>query len=240
MTKKVASSHSPDAMVSTHSPAVGAVADTRLRILNAAIDEFCLHGRSGASTARIVATAGCNIRMIYHYFGNKDGLYRAALLQVYAELRNAEKRESFWSSSPREGVARLTQFTFDYMDANPRFPKMILAENLAGGETVAALEEPFAGSRDLMSNLESLIAEGYASGDFGRQPRAFDLYLTILALSFIHISNRHTLGVTFGVDLGAPDFLAARRAQVIDAVLAYLGATQNAHFPPDASTHQSA
>lgn len=199
--------------------------DTRSRLLDAAIEEFCRYGRTAANTARIVASAKCNIRMLYHYFGNKDGLYKAALLQVYTDLRQAEARETFWTMEPQVGIARFAEFTFDYMCANPRFPKMILAENLDGGTTVATLNEPFEGSRDLIANLDTLIARGQDTGTFSRRPQAFDLYLTILGLSFIHISSRHTLSRTFNVDLEAKNFLAARRIQVVDTAMSYLGLT---------------
>lgn len=197
---------------------------TRMRLLDAAIEEFCTHGPRGASTARIVAAAGCNIRMLYHYFGNKNGLYRAALLQVYAELREAEHQQDFWSGTPTEGVLKLMHFTFDYMHENRRFPRMILAENLAGGATVQGAPEPYEGSRALIENLDALIVRGCASGEFTKKPAAFDLYLTILALSFIHVSNQHTLSTTFGHSLDAAPFIRDRRRHVSEVVLGYLGA----------------
>lgn len=202
--------------------------DTRQRLLDAATEEFCVYGQKGASTARIVAAAGCNIRMLYHYFGNKDGLYRAALLQVYDDLRAAENRQRFWSEDPISGILGLAYFTFDYMHENRQFPRMILAENMVGGTTVTAVREPYEGSRMLIENLDALIAQGHASGQFARKPDALDLYLTILALSFIHISNRHTLATTFGRDLQSPEFIATRRTHAAEVVLGYLGVTNDA------------
>jgi AcrR family transcriptional regulator len=200
-----------------------AARDTRLRLLEAAIKEFCTHGPKGASTARIVEAAGCNIRMLYHYFGNKEGLYRSALLQVYDELREAERKQDFWSGTPSEGVLRLVHFTFNYMNENRGFPKMILAENLAGGTTVVVTKEPYQGSRELIDNLDTLIARGCASGEFTRKPDALDLYMTILALSFIHISNQHTLASTFGRKLDDAAFIESRRDHVAQVVMGYLG-----------------
>lgn len=54
-------------------------ASTRARILAAALDEFAAEGRAGARVDRIAARSGVNKRMIYHYFGNKEGLYAALL-----------------------------------------------------------------------------------------------------------------------------------------------------------------
>ena len=48
------------------------------------------------------------------------------------------------------------------------------------------------------------------------------IYISILSLSYVHISNRHTLSITFGNDLGDPDWLIARRNHACDVILGYL------------------
>jgi AcrR family transcriptional regulator len=57
---------------------------TRRRILAAALSEFSAKGISGARVDRIAARARTNKRMLYHYFGSKEGLYRAVLHQRLA------------------------------------------------------------------------------------------------------------------------------------------------------------
>jgi AcrR family transcriptional regulator len=54
---------------------------TRRAILAAALREFARVGPAGARVDRIAAEAGVNKRMLYHYFGNKAGLYRALLAE---------------------------------------------------------------------------------------------------------------------------------------------------------------
>lgn len=54
-------------------------AATRQRLLDAAFAEFAAHGLAGARVERIVEAAGVNKRMLYHYFGNKEGLFRHVL-----------------------------------------------------------------------------------------------------------------------------------------------------------------
>ena len=49
---------------------------TRDRILAAALAEFSKHGFAGARVARIARRARVNKRMLYHYFGNKEDLFR--------------------------------------------------------------------------------------------------------------------------------------------------------------------
>jgi len=47
------------------------------RILEAALKEFAARGFAGARVGSIARRAKINKRMLYHYFGDKEGLYRA-------------------------------------------------------------------------------------------------------------------------------------------------------------------
>src|SRR5258707_2095788 len=64
---------------------------TRAKILRAALSEFSERGLPAASTDDIAQRCGVNKRMIYYYFGSKDGLYLAALESVYEDLVALEK-----------------------------------------------------------------------------------------------------------------------------------------------------
>ena len=56
---------------------------TRRAIVAAARREFAEHGPAGARVDRIAAAAGVNKRMLYHYFGSKDGLWEALLAEQF-------------------------------------------------------------------------------------------------------------------------------------------------------------
>jgi len=53
--------------------------DTRGAILAAARRLFAAHGLQGASVRQIAGEAGVDPALVHHYFGTKDGLFRAAL-----------------------------------------------------------------------------------------------------------------------------------------------------------------
>jgi AcrR family transcriptional regulator len=57
---------------------------TRERILRAAQREFVAKGFAGARVDAIARAAAVNKRMLYHYFGDKEGLYRATLHESIA------------------------------------------------------------------------------------------------------------------------------------------------------------
>src|SRR6266536_745064 len=58
---------------------------TRERSLAAALREFASKGFAGARVDRIARRARINKRMLYHYFGNKDDLFREILRRKLAE-----------------------------------------------------------------------------------------------------------------------------------------------------------
>ena len=68
----------------------GAVAErnperTRERILSAALREFATNGFAGARVDAIARRAAINKRMLYHYFGDKERLFREVLHRKIAE-----------------------------------------------------------------------------------------------------------------------------------------------------------
>ncbi len=77
---------------------------TRARILSAALKEFAAKGFAGARVDAIARRAAINKRMLYHYFGDKEGLFRAVLRrkiaerQAWAENLSGDPAESlsFW------------------------------------------------------------------------------------------------------------------------------------------------
>src|SRR5206468_2856222 len=60
---------------------------TREKILAAAFTEFAGHGLAGARVDRIARSAGINKRMLYHYFGAKESLFRHVLRRKMAERK---------------------------------------------------------------------------------------------------------------------------------------------------------
>src|SRR5262249_21579913 len=100
-------------------------ARTRETILQAAVAEFCRNGFTGARVETISARSGANMRLLYHYFGDKDGLYMAALDRVYTQVRAAERRLDLGKVEPVEGMSRLIDFTFEFFAAHPEYVSLL-------------------------------------------------------------------------------------------------------------------
>lgn len=83
-------------------------AATRQRLLEVAIRVFATRGFDGARTRDIAEAARTNVVSILYYFGNKEGLYKAAAFQVATRL--ASHQEPFVqrarASMSRPGIKR--------------------------------------------------------------------------------------------------------------------------------------
>jgi TetR/AcrR family transcriptional regulator len=65
---------------------------TKKHILDAAEAEFARNGLSGARTEAIAKGAGVTTAMIYYYFQNKEGLYKAVLQRPVVEISEGIKQ----------------------------------------------------------------------------------------------------------------------------------------------------
>ncbi|MGO4476984.1 TetR/AcrR family transcriptional regulator [Massilia sp. 2TAF26] len=192
---------------------------TRDKILNVALQEFSRRGLSGARIDAIAAESGINKGMIYYYFGSKEDLYVAALEESYRRFRQIEGDFHLESLPPVDALRALVGASFDVHAAHPEFIRMVMSENINHGEYIRKIPELRAINRSAITVLESLCRRGIADGVFRADVDPVDLHMTISALSFYNVSNRHTFSFIFDRDLGAPEVHAARRASVIDTVL---------------------
>jgi AcrR family transcriptional regulator len=195
---------------------------TKRSLLMAASKEFAQHGYAGARINRIAAKAGCNIRMLYHYFGSKEKLYLKVLESAYIDLREKESELEIESCSPLEGVLTLLDFTFEYFDNNPVFEGLLRMENLLRGKYIKRLSSVPNAAVPMLERLKSLIAAGEEQGVFHAGLDAADLYVTITAFSRFHLANSYSLSAVLGVDMNSPEWKAERLKHCRNTLKAYL------------------
>src|SRR5215470_16181189 len=61
--------------------------ETRRRLVSGAITLFARDGFAGASSRDLAKEAGVNVATLHYYFGSKQGLYDAAVDEIYRRLR---------------------------------------------------------------------------------------------------------------------------------------------------------
>jgi len=198
-------------------------AQTSATLLAAAIREFAQYGYDGARVERIVEDAGCNMRMLYHYYQNKENLYIKALEAVYREIREKESGLDLAAMAPDEALLRLVRFTLDHFSENRTFIDMTRNENLVGGRFIRASKEIARMSSPLILMIADTIKRGIKAGLFHHAADPLQLYVSIVALSSHHLSNVHTLSAVFQTDLADPKWLRQRRRHVEAMVFRLLG-----------------
>ena len=113
---------------------------TRQDILTVARAEFTDHGLSGARVDAIAEKTRTTKRMIYYYFGSKEGLYAAVLEQAYADIRTAEATLQLDAEAPEAALRRMIEFTFDYHEDHADFVRLVAVENIHQGHYMAQMK----------------------------------------------------------------------------------------------------
>jgi AcrR family transcriptional regulator len=202
----------------------------RLRILEAAKQEFAANGFAGARVDRIAAKAGANKRMLYYHVGNKEDLYLAVLEGAYEKIRGEERALALEHLDPPQAIRTLIEFTWNYFLRNPEFLALLGSENLARAKhlkrstKVKSMHSPF------VEMIRAVVRRGVAGGDFQASVDPVQLYISIAALSFFYLSNSATLGFIFGRDLLDKEAKDERLDHMVALVLAALTGKSTAVF----------
>ena len=194
-------------------------ARTRSKILEAATGEFARYGLGGARVDRIAARARANKRMLYYYFGDKEGLFLAALEDRYAHIRNAERSLELEHLDPRVAVRRLVEFTWNYFLEHPEFMTLLNSENLHKGRHVRRSRRVPEMHSHLVGLLRDVLRRGEAQRLFRKGVDPVQLYISIAGEGYFYLSNRYTLSRIFDRDLMAPRALASRARHIADMIL---------------------
>lgn len=134
---------------------------TNCRILQAALLELTQSGYKGTSTRTIAERAGVNEVTLFRHFGNKQALFRAAILHALQGMRVPESLDAYLSVPFREG---LSSFAQDYLLQISRNSDMImlgLAESYSHPQIIEELQKFWSQVRAaLISYFERLQKQG--------------------------------------------------------------------------------
>ena len=192
---------------------------TRDSILRAATKVFARYGYDGGSVEKISKAAGSYDRMIYYYFGSKEGLFIAVLEGIYRRMDDAEAALHLDASRPVEALAAVIRFVLGYYRKNPEFVTLLNTENLHKGRHIAKSLRAREYSSRAIAIIQELLESGVAQGLFRKDVAARDLYLLIASTGYFYTSNRHTLTAFLGEPLETPDSVAHWEDFVIETVL---------------------
>lgn len=194
-----------------------AAVDTRDKILQAATKVFAERGLGGGRINLISRAARSNDRMIYYYFGSKERLFIGVLEKVYRDMWEAESALALDLNDPMAALAQVVNFTMDHYLAHPEMLTILNNENLHEGKYVSRSKELKKLSSPALDLMSRIYRAGVDQGVFRKGVKPLELYLSILALNYFYISNRHTLSAFLGIDL-LGDSLKSWRRWVVEVV----------------------
>ena len=181
---------------------------TRAELLAVATEVFAEDGYSGARVDEIAARTRTTKRMIYYYFGGKEGLYRAVLEEAYRGIREAERGIDVDHSDPVQAVRALAEVTFDHHVQHDAFIRLVAIENIHRGEFIRQIDSLRTLGQPAMTILEGILDRGRSAGVF--------------RTDVFQVANRYTFGLLFDVDLAAPARRAHLRSVIGDVVVGWL------------------
>lgn len=197
-------------------------ARTMAGILEVATQEFAEKGLSGARIDAIADATRTSKRMIYYYFGSKEGLYIAVLEESYRRMRSIEAELHLENLAPEAALRRLVEFTFDHHSGNEDYIRLVMNENIARGAYLAQSKNIQQLNVPAIAAIRELYDRGVAQGVFRQGLDPLDIHASISALTFFNVSNKHTFGLIFKNTPSAEQAAAARRHSITDMVVRFV------------------
>jgi TetR/AcrR family transcriptional regulator len=195
-------------------------AATRGRILYFATHAFAKSGFQGTSLSAVLAKAKVNKRMVYHYFGNKEGLYREVHLEQWRELETwfaealtRSSQAGNFSLKNEELLLEAMGIFHDFIAGHPVFVHLLMWDGLEGGKVSRSLWKDIRGP--LYRSMEALVLGAQDHGLLSKEIRADHLVVSVMGEISFYFAYANSLQDIFGKDPLSPTALAERKAQVM-------------------------
>ena len=195
-------------------------AKTRSSILKYATQFFARGGYHGTALDDILAKAKVNKRMVYHYFGNKMGLYREVHLQQWKELQEWFTQALLKSpimSSPEqnkgEQLKEALKIFHDFVAANPVFLRLLVWDGIEGGKISKSLWKDVRGP--IYQMIEHLAIQAQDAGRFPKDLKANHFIISLMGAVAFYFSYAPTMIDIFHQNPLNPDAIKERKQQML-------------------------
>jgi AcrR family transcriptional regulator len=197
-------------------------ARTMAEILAVATHEFADKGLTGARIDAIAAATRTSKRMIYYYFGSKDGLYLAVLEEAYRRMRAIESNLHLDDLAPVDALKRLVEFTYDHHRDNEDFIRLVMNENIQRGDYLRQSQSIQQLNTQAIESVRDVYDRGVALGVFRPGLDPVDIHSAISAFTFFNVSNRHTFGLIFQDRHSQDKANTLKREHVVELILRFV------------------
>jgi AcrR family transcriptional regulator len=146
-------------------------AETRARLIEAALDVFGRLGLEGATTRQIAKQAGVNLAAIVYHFGGKEALHLAVAEHIVGRIASllqpvlAEMADARAAASPAAARAALTHVLGHYVDVilgnaeAERWARFIVREQMQPTQAFETIERFMGGAHGLATRLVAAALE---------------------------------------------------------------------------------
>lgn len=176
---------------------------TRRRLMKAGKKLFAQKGRDATSVDDICQASGVNCRMIYHYFGSKDGLYMAVLESVYGRITEIAITADAESQSLSEYIEAIIDRYFRFLLATPEYVSILRWENASGAKGIRQLNLDDFRGRYVKAACEALSQH---HGKPATVDEGLMVILTCVSLCSHFFSNQGSTSHALCAKLGDPEF----------------------------------
>lgn len=197
-------------------------AGTKRNIVEVATHEFARKGYGGARVDAIAARTRTSKRMIYYYFGDKEGLYLAVLESVYGAIRRTEATLDLEHRPPAEALSTLVGSTFDYYSDHPEFVRLVMNENILDGVHLKRSRAIRKLNVTVIDAVRRIVARGQKQGLFREGIDPIELHMSISALGIFNVANRATFSTIFKRDMTSARARMTRRRQIVDIIMRHV------------------
>jgi AcrR family transcriptional regulator len=197
-------------------------ARTIAEILAVATHEFADKGLTGARIDAIAAATRTSKRMIYYYFGSKDGLYLAVLEEAYRRMRAIESDLHLDDLPPIDALQKLVEFTYDHHRDNEDFIRLVMNENIQRGDYLRQSQSIQQLNSKAIESVREVYDRGVLQGVFRGGLDPVDIHSAISAFTFFNVSNRHTFGLIFQDRASQEKATTLKRGHVVELILRFV------------------
>lgn len=194
---------------------------SKAAILSAAETEFADKGFWGARVDEIATNANINKRMIYAYFGDKEALYNAVLLNTYSKMEKVENDLIKQNLNGIELIKEIVSTYFDFLFNNPSFVNILMWENLNKGKYLKKIENQVIERKTIFYFIDA-IEKGKANNIFKSDIDSYNTVLSMITTCFANFSNQYTLSRLFHTDLTSKEIIDQRKQHTIELITSYL------------------
>jgi len=207
------------------------------KIIRAAIEVFSIKGKHGATMDEIAARADLNKAMVYYYFGNKENLFRQALLYTFTQIFKkvmatlSKKREG--GSNPVAELEQIIRRHFRIIASHPIWSRLIFYSLLNEEEDLKWAIEALQKTSPQFSPLPllDLIEKGISQNKF-RQVDPRQTAVSLAGANLIYFLGRPVAKILLGLKDGEEEvFMKQREESVVDLIFHGL-LKEKGHFFP--------